>query len=291
MSILINLNGKYVAKDDAKISIFDHGLLYGDGVFEGIRAYNGIVFRLDRHIKRLYNSAKAIMLTPAIPPDEMAKQIVDTIRKNNLKDAYIRAVITRGIGDLGLDPDKCPISTYFIIADKIALYPEEFYEKGLNVVTVPTRRNAPETLNPRIKTLNYLNNILAKIEAKQSGANEAIMLTAEGYVAECTGDNLFIIQDGTLITPPIHMGILKGITREAVIELARKNNIPVKEMVFTRFDVYIADEMFLTGSAAEIVPVINVDGRKIGTGKPGTITKMLIEQFRELAKKDGTKVY
>ena len=291
MSILINLNGKYVAKDDAKISIFDHGLLYGDGVFEGIRAYNGIVFRLDRHIKRLYNSAKAIMLTPAIPPDEMAKQIVDTIRKNNLKDAYIRAVITRGIGDLGLDPDKCPISTYFIIADKIALYPEEFYEKGLNVVTVPTRRNAPETLNPRIKTLNYLNNILAKIEAKQSGANEAIMLTAEGYVAECTGDNLFIIQDGTLITPPIHMGILKGITREAVIELARKNNIPVKEMVFTRFDVYIADEMFLTGSAAEIVPVINVDRRKIGTGKPGAITKMLIKQFRELAKNDGTKVY
>lgn len=289
--MIINLNGKYVSKEEAKISIFDHGLLYGDGVFEGIRAYNGVVFRLKQHIERLYNSAKAIMLTPPIDKTDMEQQIVETIRKNGLRDAYIRVVITRGEGDLGLDPDKCPNPFYFIIADKIALYPKEFYEKGLSVVTVPTRRNIPEGVNPRIKSLNYLNNILAKIEAKQCGAIEAIMLNNEGYVSECTGDNVFIIQKGVLITPPTHMGILRGITREAVIELAKKRGLEVKEQTFTRFDVYIADEMFLTGTAAEIVPVINVDRRPIGDGKPGPITKQLISDFRELAQKDGTPIY
>lgn len=289
--MLINLNGKFVSEENAKISIFDHGVLYGDGVFEGIRSYAGVVFRLDDHIDRLFNSAKAIMLFPAITKEQMKQQIVLTVRKNNLKDAYIRVVVTRGEGDLGLDVDKCSNSFYFVIADKISLYPSGFYEKGLKVATVATRRNIPEALEPGIKSLNYLNNILAKIEATQMGAAEAVMLNNMGYVSECTGDNLFIVKAGKLITPQSNMGILKGITRDAVIRLAEKRRIEVEEQAFTRFDIYTSDEMFLTGTAAEIIPVVDVDGRIIGDGLPGTITKQLTADFKEITKTDGTPVY
>ncbi|OCL27266.1 branched-chain amino acid aminotransferase [Orenia metallireducens] len=287
----IFLNGKLVDKSEAKISVFDHGLLYGDGIFEGIRAYNGRIFRFDEHIKRLYESAKAIMLDIPMTPKEMEEAVVETIRANELTDAYVRLVVSRGVGDLGLDPRKCDTPTIIIIASDITLYPEEFYQNGLDVVTVPTRRNIPEAINPRIKSLNYLNNILAKIEANHAGVLEAIMLNNEGYVAECTGDNIFIIKDGVLITPPTYIGALKGIKRGVVLEVAPELGLEVKEEVFTRHDVFTADECFLTGTAAEVIPVVKVDGRVIADGKPGEYTGKLIKKFRELTQTTGTPIY
>lgn len=289
--MLIYLNGEYVSKEDAKISVFDHGLLYGDGVFEGIRSYDGVVFKLDEHLKRLYDSAKSIMLKIPVSIDEMKEIVLETLRKNNLHDAYIRLVVTRGEGDLGLDPDKCSEPTLFVIADKIVLYPEEYYENGLELATVPTRRNIPVAINPRIKSLNYLNNILAKIEGKQAGVIEAIMLNSQGYVVECTGDNIFIVKDEKLITPPLHVGVLEGITRNTVIDLAEGLGVSVKEEVFTQYDLYIADECFLTGTAAEVIPVVKVDRRIIRDGKPGPITQKLIKEFRSNTNKLGTPIY
>jgi len=286
----VYINGKFYEKNDAKISVFDHGLLYGDGVFEGIRSYNRLVFKLKEHIDRLFESAHSIMLKVPLTKDEMSKAVLLTLKENNLRDAYIRLVVTRGEGDLGLDPRKCKgKATIVIIADKIALYPEKFYKKGLEIITVPTIRNLPEALNPQIKSLNYLNNILAKIEATNMGYEEAIMLDSLGYVAECTGDNIFIAKSNHLYTPPQCMGTLRGITRDTVLEIARKAKIPVHEHVLTRHEVYISDECFLTGTAAEIIPVVKVDGRVIGDGKPGKLTLNLMQKFKELTKKEGTK--
>lgn len=286
----IYINGKFYEKENAKISVFDHGLLYGDGVFEGIRAYNRLVFKLEEHIVRLFESAHTIMLKLPLTKEQMIKAVVATLKVNKLKDAYIRLIVTRGVGDLGLDPRKCSgQASVIIIADKIALYPEKFYKKGLEIITVPTVRNLPEALNPQIKSLNYLNNIMAKIEALNCGYDEAIMLDSLGYVAECTGDNIFIVKNNELYTPPQCMGTLRGITRDAVLEIALNSQIEVHEHVLTRHELYIADECFLTGTAAEIIPVVKVDGRVIGSGKPGNSTWELIRKFRELTKKEGTK--
>ncbi len=288
---LVYMNGSFVPKEEAKVSVFDHGFLYGDGVFEGIRAYDGVIFRLNRHIRRLYNSAKAIRLEIPMSEEEMIKATVETVKINNLRDAYIRLVISRGEGDLGLDPRKCPRPSVIIIADKIVLFPEELYEKGLEIVTAATRKNYGEVLSPQIKSLNYLSSIMAKIEAIEAGRIEALMITREGYVAEGTGDNVFIVKNGVLMTPPPYVGILEGITREAVIEIAQGMGIEVLETPFTRFDVYAADECFLTGTAAEMIPVIAVDGRKINDGEVGPIFKKLLQKFREIVKSDGVKVY
>lgn len=291
MSILVYIDGEYFPKEDAKISVFDHGYLYGDGVFEGIRAYNGRVFKLDEHLKRLYESAHTILLDIPLSIEEMKEAVLETLRRNNLRDAYIRLVVSRGAGDLGIDPRNCAKATVVIITDKIKLYPQEMYDNGLKLVTVPTRRNLPESINPMIKSLNYLNNILAKLEAIQSGVEEAVMLNNEGYVAECTGDNIFIIKDGVLITPPVCLGALRGITRDTVLELAKEMGIPTKEAPFTRHDLYVADEAFLTGTAAELIPVVEVDRRRIGDGKPGKLTIKFIEEYRELAETTGTPIY
>ena len=286
----VYINGKLVDKKDAKISVFDHGLLYGDGVFEGIRAYNKLVFKLKEHIDRLYETAHNLMLKIPMTKQQLIKAIIDTVKANKLKDAYIRPIITRGEGDLGLDPRKCKgNASVIIIADKIALYPESLYKKGLEIITVPTVRNLPEALNPQLKSLNYLNNILAKIEAINAGFEEAIMLDHLGYVAECTGDNIFIVRKNHLYTPPQCMGTLRGITRDTVLEIASKMKISVHEHVLTRHEVYISDECFLTGTAAEIIPVVKVDGRAIGDGKPGKTTKRLTDQFRKLTKTEGVK--
>ncbi|MFH1199013.1 MAG: branched-chain-amino-acid transaminase [Candidatus Omnitrophota bacterium] len=286
----IYINGKFYEKHEAKVSVFDHGLLYGDGVFEGIRSYSRLVFKLKEHIDRLYESAKSIMLDIPLSKEEMIKAVVKTLKENNLQDAYIRLIVTRGEGDLGLDPRKCHgNATIIIIADRIALYPEKFYKEGLVIVTVPTVRNLPEALNPQIKSLNYLNNILAKIEAINSGCDEAIMLDSLGYVAECTGDNIFIVKNNYLYTPPQCMGTLRGITRDSVLEIATKAKISVHEHVITRHEVYISDECFLTGTAAEVIPVVKVDGRVIGNGKPGKMTLSLIKKFKELTKKEGVR--
>ncbi|MFA5859027.1 MAG: branched-chain-amino-acid transaminase [Elusimicrobiota bacterium] len=290
----IYLNGKLVEKDKAVVSVFDHGLLYGDGVFEGIRAYNSRVFMLDEHIDRLYSSALAIMLEIPMTKKDMSNAVVATLRANKLTDGYIRLVVTRGVGDLGLDPKKCPVPTVFIITDKISLYPEEFYTKGLSIITASTRRNIPEALNPSIKSLNYLNNILAKIEAGRYGTSEAIMLNSEGNVAECTGDNIFVLKNGVLITPPPYVGVLEGITRDVVMMLAsKKMKMKVQEKTFTLYQLYTADECFLTGTAAEVIPVTEVDGRKIGNGKAGKITAKLIKTFKAFAQSpgSGTPIY
>ncbi len=288
----IYLNGKLVPKDEAKVSVFDHGLLYGDGVFEGIRAYNGRVFRLREHLDRLINSAKAIKLELPLDKKGLEQAVIDTLSANSLKDAYIRLVVTRGYGYLGLDPRKCPEPTIFIIADKITLYPDEFYTRGLELITVATKRTNPESLNPCIKSLNYLNNILAKIEAVRAGFHEAIMLNSQGYVAECTGDNIFVLKDNKLVTPPSWAGALEGITRGAVIELAKdKLKLQVSEDIFTLYNVYTADECFLTGTAAEVIPVVKVDGRAIGDGKAGKVTTRLIKEFRELTSLTGVPIY
>lgn len=291
MSLIIYLDGQFVPKEQAVVSVFDHGLLYGDGVFEGIRAYHGRVFRLGEHLDRLYESARSIAMEIPVSKDEMQEIVLETLRRNNLRDAYIRLVVTRGVGDLGLDPRKCPKPTIFCIAASIQLYPEELYQKGLEVITVSTRRNISTACNPRVKSLNYLNNIYAKIEANLAGVPEAIMLNAEGYVAEATGDNIFLVKKGVLITPPAYVGILEGVTRNAVMDLARQKGIPVEEKLFTLHDVYTADECFLTGTAAEVIPTVKVDGRPIGDGKPGKITWELIAAFRELTKVDGPLIF
>jgi len=288
----IYINGKFYDKKEAKISVFDHGLLYGDGVFEGIRSYNRLVFKLKEHIDRLFESAHTIMLNIPLAKAEMIKAVLATLKENKLKDAYIRLVVTRGEGDLGLDPRKCAgHATVIIIVDRIALYPdqEKLYRQGLEIVTVPTIRNLPEALNPQIKSLNYLNNILAKIEATNAGCDEAIMLDSLGYVAECTGDNIFIVKNNELYTPPQCMGTLRGITRDTILEIARKNRIVVHEHVLTRHELYISDECFLTGTAAEVIPVVKVDGRIIGCGKPGKLVLSLMKKFKELTKRGGTR--
>ena len=290
MYMLIYIDGEFLPKAEAKVSVFDHGLLYGDGVFEGIRSYNGRVFKLDEHLERIYDSAKSIMLQIPIPIETMKEKVLETLRLNHLTEAYIRLIVTRGVGDLGLDPDKCPQPTIIIIADKITLYPPKFYEEGLEIVTASIRRNYAEAINPRIKSLNYLNNILAKIEGKQAGAEEVLMLNAEGYVVECSGDNIFWIKNEVLVTPPVHMGILEGVTRNSVIDLAREAGMQVEERVFTRHDLYIADECFLTGTAAEVIPVVKIDQRSIGDGQPGKITQKLIDAFRQYANSYGTLI-
>lgn len=291
MGRVVYLNGEFVPQEEAKVSVFDHGFLYGDGIFEGIRAYNGRVFKLREHLVRLYESAKTLMLEIPMDIDRMAEVVAETCRRNDLQDAYIRLVVSRGRGDLGLDPFKCKTPTVVVIADKIQLYPEQFYEQGLSVVTVATRRNAAETLNPRIKSLNYLNNILAKIEAHFAGKPEVVMLNQEGFVVECTGDNIFILKNRRLITPPSHVGILEGITRNTVMELAERQGIPVEEKVFTRHDLYNADECFLTGTAAEVVPVVDADGRRIGDGTPGQVTRGLIAAYRDLTRHEGYPIF
>ncbi|KPL11319.1 branched-chain amino acid aminotransferase [candidate division BRC1 bacterium SM23_51] len=291
MGLKIFLGGKFVDEKQAKISVFDHCLLYGDGVFEGIRLYRGCIFRLREHIERLYSSAKYIMLRIPMSKSALVEKVRETVRRNGLKDGYIRLVVTRGIGTLGLAPWKCKNPTVFIIADRITLYPEEFYKKGLEIVTVPTRRSHVESLNPRVKSCNYLNNILAKIEAWNAGALEALMLDQNGFVNECTGDNIFLVKNGELITPPVYLGTLGGITRGVVIELAAKEGITVREEPFTRFDVFDADECFLTGTAAEVVPVVRVDKRPIGTSRPGPMTKRFMRRFRERTATDGIMAY
>jgi len=286
----IYINGKFYEKEDAKISVFDHGLLYGDGVFEGIRSYDRRVFKLSEHIDRLLESAQSIMLKVPLNKEQLIKAVTQTLKANKLDNAYIRLIVTRGEGDLGLDPRKCyKGASIIIIADKIALYPEKLYRGGLAIVTVPTVRNLPEALNPQIKSLNYLNNILAKIEATNCGSDEAIMLDSLGYVAECTGDNIFVVKNGHLYTPPQCMGTLRGITRDSILEIARKGRIPAHEHVITRHEVYISDECFLTGTAAEIIPVVKVDGRVIGGGKPGKLTLALMKEFKQLTRKEGIK--
>jgi branched-chain amino acid aminotransferase len=287
----IFIDGNYYSEQDAKVSVFDHGLLYGDGIFEGIRIYHGRVFKLKEHIDRLFASAKAILLTMPMTHAELMKATVDTCRENQLKDGYIRLLVTRGIGNLGLNPNKCKKASVIIIADTIQLYPKEYYDNGLQIVTVPTTRNLHSALNPAIKSLNYLNNILAKIEANNAGCEEAIMLNAEGFVAECTGDNVFILKNSELFTPPLSAGALYGITRNTVMDLARQAGLKVSEPNLTRYDVFNADECFLTGTGAEIVPVVKVDGRVIGDGKPGKITRMLEEAYHSLTKVSGEPIY
>ncbi|MBQ3834534.1 MAG: branched-chain-amino-acid transaminase [Elusimicrobia bacterium] len=287
----IYLNGQFVEKEQAVVSVFDHGVLYGDGVFEGIRAYNGRVFRCKEHIDRLYDSAKAIALEIGMTREEMETALLKTLEINNLEDAYIRLVVTRGAGDLGLDPANCLKPTVFIIADKISLYPDSLYKNGLEVITVCTRRNSPDALSPNIKSLNYLNNIMAKMEAKRAGVLEAIMLNREGYVVECSGDNIFIVKNGVVITPPASAGALKGVTRNASIELIKnKLNIELREELIAPYDLYTADECFLTGTAAESIPVVKVDGRTIGDGKPGKVFNKLLAEFKALTRSTGTPI-
>lgn len=288
---VIYLNGRLVPAAEAVVSVFDHGLLYGDGVFEGIRAYNGRVFKLDEHLDRLFMSARAITLDIQMSKKELEKAVLDTLRANQIRDGYIRLVVTRGFGDLGLDPRKCPKPTVFCIADKIALYPEECYTRGLEVVTVSTRRNSPQALNGNIKSLNYLNNILAKIEATRANVSEAIMLNLEGFVTECTGDNIFFIKGGTLCTPPISIGALDGITRRCVMDLAKSLGLFVEEKLCTTYDLFTADEVFLTGTAAEVIPVVKIDSRDIGAAKPGPWTQKIIKSFRACTAKEGTPIY
>lgn len=291
MGLKIWLNGAIVDEQAAVVSVFDHGVLYGDGVFEGIRAYNGRVFRLEQHIRRLYDSAKAIKLTIAQPPRAMTDVVLATLRANKLRDGYIRLVVTRGKGDLGLDPRKCPVPTVFCIAASIQLYPEKYYREGLALVTGTTRHIRGDQFSPRVKSLNYLSSIMAKLDGINAGTIETLMLSTEGYVVECTGDNFFIVRDGVLFTPPLWLGPLEGVTRNAVLELARKRKLTVREEPFTLYEVYTADECFLTGTAAEVVPVISVDGRTIGAGTPGKLSLRLIADFRRLAMTTGTAIY
>ena len=300
----VYLNGKFVDSRSARVSVFDHGLLYGDGVFEGIRSYHGLIFKLREHIERLFESAHTIMLAIPMTKEALIEVVKQSLRVNRLRDAYVRLVVTRGEGDLGLDPRKCARPTVFVIADKIELYPKSLYDKGLELITVATQRNAPEALNPQIKSLNYLNNILAKIEAITAGYEEAIMLSSSGYVTECTGENLFIVSAQSfsarggsasgggrkqLLTPPPYIGVLRGITRQTVMTIGRRLRLEVREELLTRHDLFNADECFLTGTAAEIVPVVKIDGRRIGAGKPGPVTKRLQQAFRQLTKTAGVR--
>ena len=284
------INGKFVDEKKAAVSVFDHGLLYGDGVFEGIRVYRGRVFKLKEHIDRLFYSAKAILLKLPMSHKALCEAVLGTCRRNKLRNGYVRLVVTRGVGTLGLDPHRCRNPQVIIIADRIQLYPKAFYEKGLEIVTVATTRNHPNALNPAIKSLNYLNNILAKIEASNAGCVEAIMLNAEGFVAECTGDNVFILKDGRAYTPPCAAGALHGITRSVVIELAKKLEVEVAEPNLTRYDLYNADECFITGTAAEVVPVVKIDGRQVGAGRPGRLTAKFIKAYSELTQNSGEEI-
>lgn len=289
MSIKIFMNDKLVDRDQAVVSVFDHGLLYGDGVFEGIRSYQGCVFKLDEHLDRLYESAHTLMLEIPMTKKELSDAVITTLKANKLMDSYIRLVVTRGVGDLGLDPRKCKKATLFIIADKITLYSQEYYDNGLKLATVPTVRNHPESLNPQLKTLNYLNNILAKIEATHAGVDEAVLLNTQGYVTECTAENVFRVKGKQIMTPPPYVGILKGITRDTVMDLARSAGYDVVEEVFTRHELYTADEVFLTGTAVEIVSAVRIDNRMIGNGKPGKVTREITEAFRKVTHKLGTR--
>jgi branched-chain amino acid aminotransferase len=286
----VYIDGKFYPKADAKVSVFDHGFLYGDGIFEGIRLYEGNVFRLEEHLERLEMSAKAIMLQLPWTRKEIADVVCESCRRNNLTDGYIRLIISRGVGDLGLSPKTCPKPSIICIADKITLYPEALYTTGMKIITAPTRRISPAALPPMIKSLNYLNNILAKMEALQHGYHECIMLNDQGYVAECTGDNIFLIHKGRLLTPASHAGALIGITRQVALEVAEQLGLKLSETNLTRYDVWNADECFLTGTAAEVIPVIEVDGRTIGSGKPGPMTARILESFRKKVSKEGTRI-
>ncbi|CAM4438759.1 branched-chain-amino-acid transaminase [Paenibacillus phoenicis] len=287
----IYLDGQFVTKDQAKVSVYDHGFLYGDGIFEGIRIYNGNIFKCKEHLDRLYDSAKSIMLDIPLTYQEMEDALVETLRRNDLRNGYIRLVVSRGAGNLGLDPNRCPKASVIIIVEQLAIYSEEAYKTGLKTVSVSTRRNIPDALNPKIKSLNYLNNILVKIQSNLSGAGEAIMLNAQGYVTEGSGDNIFIVKNGVITTPPCYLGALDGITRQAIIEICRKKGYNIQEQPFTLHDVYVADEVFLTGTAAEVIAVREVDGRIIGEGHAGPITLKLLEEFRAIVDKDGLKVW
>ena len=286
----IYIDGKFYDEKNAKISVFDHGLLYGDGIFEGIRAYHGRVFKLKEHIDRLFYSAKAILLTIPMSHAQIMRAVVETCRRNKIRDGYIRLVVTRGVGGLGLNPNKCKAASVIIIADRIQLYPVELYERGMDIITVPTTRNLHSALNPAIKSLNYLNNILAKIEANNGGCEEAIMLNAEGFVSECTGDNIFIVKAGQLLTPPLSAGALYGITRGVVLELGRESGLTTGEPNLTRYDLFNADECFLTGTGAELIPIVKIDGRVIGKGKPGPVTKSLVAKYKALTKISGEPI-
>ena len=287
----IYIDGQFYDEKNAKISVFDHGLLYGDGIFEGIRIYNGRVFKLPEHIERLFYSAKAILLNLPLTHAEMREAVLQTCRRNKLRDGYVRLVVTRGVGGLGLNPNKCKRPSVIIIADKIQLYPVEMYERGLEIITVPTTRNLHSALNPAIKSLNYLNNILAKIEANNGGCEEAIMLNSEGFVSECTGDNIFIVKKGQLFTPPLSAGALYGITRGVVMEMARESGMAVSEPNLTRYDVFNADECFLTGTGAELISVVKVDGRLIGKGQPGPMTRQLVRSYKILTQSSGDPIF
>jgi branched-chain amino acid aminotransferase len=287
----IYIDGKFYSEANAKISVFDHGLLYGDGIFEGIRFYNGRVFRLEEHLERLWDSARSICLEIPMTKREMTEAVLETIRQNHLHDGYIRLLVTRGVGNLGLNPEQCKNPSVIIIAATIALYHEDFYRKGLSMVTVATRRSNPASLNPAVKSLNYLNNVMARIEANLAGADEALMLNDAGNVAECTADNIFVIKHGQIFTPPITAGALRGITRSIVFEIGAELGVKVFEADITRHDIFVADECFLTGTAAEIVPVVKADGRPIGNGKPGPITTRIIARFREMTRETGTPIF
>ncbi|MUG46151.1 branched-chain-amino-acid transaminase [Paenibacillus woosongensis] len=287
----IYLDGQFVTKENAKISVYDHGFLYGDGIFEGIRIYNGNIFKCKEHLDRLYDSAKSIMLNIPLTYQEMEDALVETLRRNELRDGYIRLVVSRGAGNLGLDPNRCPKASVIIIAEQLAIYSEEAYKTGLKTVSVSTKRNIPDALNPKIKSLNYLNNILVKIQSNLSGAGEAIMLNSQGYVTEGSGDNIFIVKNGVITTPPCYLGALEGITRQAIIDICHEKGYKLKEEPFTLHDVYVADEVFLTGTAAEVIAVREVDGRIIGEGHAGPITLKLLEEFRSIVDKDGLKVW
>lgn len=288
---IIYIDGEFFAESEAKISVFDHGLLYGDGIFEGIRFYHGRVFRLEEHLDRLWDSARSIWLEVPMSREEMTKDLLETIRQNGLKEGYIRLIVTRGVGNLGLNPAQCKRPSVIIIVKTIALYPKEVCEAGLTIVTCPTRRTGAAALNPAVKSLNYLNNVMARIEANLSGADEALMLNEAGNVAECTADNVFIVKREQIFTPPISAGALRGITRSVVFDIAAELKLKITETDVTRHDVFVADECFLTGTAAELIPVIKADGRIIGTGKPGAITTKMVSRFRELTRETGTPIF
>lgn len=290
MSRKIWLDGKIVEEAEARISVFDHGLLYGDGIFEGIRFYEGRVFRLEDHVDRLFASAKCLLLDLPLSHAGICQAVLETIRANGLNDGYVRLVVTRGIGDLGLNPYLCPHPSMFIIASAISLYPAEFYENGLEVVTCSTRRPTPASLSPQVKSLNYLNNVMAKVEALKAGASEGLMLNEQGFVAECTGDNVFIVKNGEVITPPVSDGSLDGITRQVIFELCAELAIPIREATLARYHLYTADESFLTGTAAETIPMVKLDDREIGSGVPGPVSLKLIEAYRKKVRTEGTPI-
>ena len=291
MGTVVYVNGRFVAKEEATVSVYDHGFLYGDGVFEGIRVYHGRIFKLDAHVDRLFDSAHTLGIQIPLSRPEMTRAIIETVRRTGLRDAYIRPVVSRGPGDLGIDPRKCPRPNVIVIVDTIQLYAEEAYRKGLRMITTSTRQRPVDVLNPRIKTCNYLNNILARMEVNLVGVDEGLMLTTQGYVAECTADNIFIVKSGRVLTPPAHLGILEGVTRQTVLDLCGPLGVPAGEQILTLHDMYGADECFLTGTGGELGPVVELDGRTIGTGRPGPVTLRILGAFRELAAREGTPVY